>query len=119
LKYYYPAEFYAANLTSVSDNRDKTIQFLSSCKDEDIKILPPSIQSSHLDYTTTPEGIRFGLNAIKGIGGSVINPIIQERESNGKFTSFFNFMDRVKGRGVDKASITALIESGAFSELIA
>lgn len=119
LKYYYPAEFYAANLTSVSDNRDKTIQFLSSCKEEGINILPPSIQSSHLDYTTTPEGIRFGLNAIKGIGSSVINPIIQEREANGKFTSFYNFMDRVKGKGVDKASITALIESGAFSELVA
>lgn len=119
LKYYYPAEFYAANLTSVSDNRDKTIQFLSSCREEGINILPPSIQSSNLDYTTTPEGIRFGLNAIKGIGASVINPIVQERNENGKFTSFYNFMNRIKGKGVDKASITTLIESGAFSELVA
>jgi DNA polymerase-3 subunit alpha len=119
LKYYYPAEFYAANLTSVSNERDKTIQFLSSCKEEGIVILPPSIQSSALDYTTTPEGIRFGLNAIKGIGSSVINPIVKERTENGKFTSFYNFMHRVQGKGVDKASITALIESGAFSELVA
>ncbi len=119
LKHYYPAEFYAANLTSVSDNRDKTIQFLSSCREEGINILPPSIQSSNLDYTTTPEGIRFGLNAIKGIGASVINPIVLERNENGKFTSFYNFMTRVKGKGVDKASVATLIEAGAFSELVA
>lgn len=119
LKYYYPAEFYAANLTSVSDNRDKTIQFLSSCREEGITILPPSIQSSNLDYTTTPEGIRFGLNAIKGIGASVINPIVEERSANGKFTSYFNFLNRVKGKGVDKASIATLIEAGTFSELVA
>lgn len=119
LKYYYPAEFYAANLTSVSDNRDKTIQFLAACKEEGIKILPPNIQSSNLDYTTTPEGIRFGLNAIKGIGASVVNPIVNEREANGKFTSFFNFMTRVRGKGVDKASIATLIEVGAFGDLIA
>ena len=119
LKYYYPAEFYAANLTSVADDRDKTIQFLAACKEEGITILPPSIQSSNLDYTTTPEGIRFGLNAIKGIGASVVNPIVSERETNGKFTSFYNFMDRIKGKGVDKASIATLIECGAFGDLVA
>jgi DNA polymerase-3 subunit alpha len=119
LKKYYPAEFYAANLTSVADNRDKTIQFLSSCREEGITILPPSIQSSNLDYTTTPEGIRFGLNAIKGIGASVINPIVEERKNGGKFTGFFNFMTRVRGKGVDKASIATLIEAGTFSELLA
>jgi DNA polymerase-3 subunit alpha len=118
LKKHYPAEFYAANLTSVADNRNKTIQFLSSCREEGIKILPPSIQSSMLDYTTTDEGIRFGLNAVKGIGGSVINPIIEERFANGKFTSYFNFLTRVQGKGVDRASIIALIESGAMSELL-
>jgi DNA polymerase-3 subunit alpha len=119
LKKYYPAEFYAANLTAVADNRDKTIQFLASCRDEQITILPPSIQSSNLDYTTTPEGIRFGLNAIKGIGASVIVPIVEERTANGKFTSFFNFMTRMKGKGVDKASIATLIECGTFEELVA
>jgi DNA polymerase-3 subunit alpha len=119
LKHYYPAEFYAANLTSVADNRDKTIQFLAACKEEGINILPPSIQSSHLDYTTTSEGIRFGLNAIKGIGSSVIKPIVDEREANGRFTSFYNFMDRIKGKGVDKASIATLIECGAFEDLVA
>jgi DNA polymerase-3 subunit alpha len=119
LKRYYPAEFYAANLTSVADNRNKTIQFLSSCREEDITILPPSIQSSNLDYTTTPEGIRFGLNAVKGIGASVINPIVAERSTNGKFTSFYNFLTRMQGKGVDKASIATLIECGAFSELVA
>lgn len=118
LKRYYPAEFYAANLSSVANDRDKTIQFLSSCREEGIVILPPSIQSSNLDYTTTPEGIRFGLNAIKGIGASVINPIVEERNKNGKFTSYFNFLNRMKGKGVDKASIITLIEAGTFSELL-
>lgn len=118
LKHYYPAEFYAANLTSVAGNRNKTIQFLAACREEGIKILPPSIQSSMLDYTTTPEGIRFGLNAVKGIGSAVIKPIIDERNLNGKFTSYFNFLNRIKGKGVDKGSVIALIESGAFSELL-
>lgn len=118
LKCYYPAEFYAANLSSVAGNVNKTIQFLSSCKEEGIVILPPSIQTSNLDYTTTPEGIRFGLNAIKGVGAAVVNPILEERTKNGKFTSYFNFLKRIQGKGVDRASIIAFIEAGAFSELL-
>lgn len=119
LKRYYPAEFYAANLSSVANDRNKTIQFLSSCKEEGITILPPSIQSSRLDYTTTEEGIRFGLGAIKGIGASVVNPIVKERDENGKFTSYFNFLKRMKGKRVDKSSIKALVEAGAFTDLVA
>lgn len=118
LKCYYPAEFYAANLSSVAGNVNKTIQFLASCKEEGITILPPSIQSSDMDYTTTTEGIRFGLNAIKGVGNSVLKPILEERNKNGRFTSYLNFLKRVQGKGVDRASIIALIEAGAFSELL-
>lgn len=119
LKYYYPNEFMAANLTLVQGDQDKTIEFINACREEGIKILPPDINVSDLGYTPSQEGIRFGLGAVKGLGESAINPILEERKTNGKFSSFFNFMNRFKDQfsKVKKSDITTLIKSGSFDSL--
>ncbi|MDD3412597.1 MAG: DNA polymerase III subunit alpha [Lachnospiraceae bacterium] len=118
LKYYYPHEFMAANLTAVKGDQDKTIEFINACREEGIKILPPDINASDLDYTPLKDGIRFGLGAVKGLGESAINPILEERRS-GKYTSYFNFLTRLKDHfsKIKRSDISTLIKCGAFDTI--
>lgn len=119
LKYYYPHEFMAANLTHVQGDQDKTIEFINACREEGIKILPPDINESDLGYTPSKNGIRFGLGAIKGLGESAINPIIEERQRNGKYLSFFNFLNRNKENlsKIKRSDVVTLIKSGSFDSI--
>lgn len=117
LKYYYPTEFFAACLTEVQDNQDKTVGFITACKREGITILPPDINKSDIEYTPTEDGIIFGLGAIKGVGEAAIRPILEARK-DGKFKSFFDFMSRVNLTKVKKSDIKVLVEAGCFNSLL-
>lgn len=115
LKANYPTEFMAALLTSEKDNRDKMIKYINSCKEMGIRVLPPDINMSQRDFSIAGEGqIRFGLAAVKNVGSAAIDSIISSRESEGEFSSFYDFCTRIDYRKVNKRMIESLIKCGAF-----
>lgn len=116
LKAHYPIEFMAASLSEVSDKQDKTISFLHDCKQNGIKVLPPDINKSILNYTSIKDAIVFGLGAVKNLGDIAVGYIIKEREKNGKFKNIINFCNRVNLQKVNTAKIKTLIKVGCFDE---
>jgi DNA polymerase-3 subunit alpha len=118
LKANYPLEFMAALLTSEKDNTDKLVFYINECQRMGIKILPPDINQSGANFTVVGgRKIRFGLTAIKNVGESAISSIIKEREEKGKFTSLFDFCQRVDLRVVNKKVLESLVKCGAFDSL--
>lgn len=113
LKVYYPKEFMASLLTSVKSNTSKLSKYIAEAKRMGIKILPPDVNESMVDFTVTAQGIRFGLAAIKNVGESVAEAIVKEREK-GKFESIFDFIKRLNSKVVNKRALESLIKSGAF-----
>ena len=118
LIYYYPVEFYAALMTSVigNTNKNKLTEYIISAKNKNIKVLNPSINHSYGEFTYENEQIRFGLFGLKNTGKVAINQMIKEREINGKFKSFLDFLERT-AEFMEKSTIESLIYSGAFDEL--
>ena len=114
LKHYYPKEFMAALLTTVLDSTDKVSEYIGVCLKMGISVLPPDINESEQGFTVAGESIRFGLVAIKGIGYHLIDNVLTEREKNGRFTSFSNFVDRMVDKELGKKSMASLIAAGAF-----
>ncbi len=115
LKAHYPAEFMAAVLSRNLNNIDKITFFIKETKRMGIPVLGPDINESAHNFTVNKEGvIRFGLAAIKGVGGSAVEDIIREREKNGPFESIFDFAKRVNLKSVNKRSFEALAMAGAF-----
>ena len=117
LKCHYPVEYLSALLSSVSDNKDQTQLYIEEAQKYNIKVLPPDINHSYLEYTPDGDNIRFGLAAIKQVGETVVDAIIKEREENGEFTSIFDFCKRVDAKFVNKKSLEGLIKAGAFSNI--
>ncbi len=117
LKCHYPLEFMAALMTSILDNTDKLISYVSACNEIGIKVLPPDISKSDMGFTVDGENIRFGLLAIKNLGKGVIASIIKSRKTEGEFKSFYDFCKRLYGRDFNKKSIESLIKSGALDSL--
>ena len=117
LKCHYPVEYLSALLSSVADNKDQTQLYIEEANRYGIKVLPPDINKSYLEYTPDGKNIRFGMAAIKGVGEPVCEAIIREREENGDFTSIFDFCKRVEPRYVNKKSLEGLIKAGAFSNI--
>ncbi|MBN2001524.1 DNA polymerase III subunit alpha [candidate division KSB1 bacterium] len=117
LKTHYPVEFMAALLTSEKDNRDKIISHIGSCRDMGIDVLPPDINESKSDFSVVGAHIRFGLAAVKNVGVSAIDSIIEVRESGGAFHSFSDFCDRVDFRKANKRMVESLIKCGAFDSM--
>lgn len=117
LKAHYPAEFMAAVLSrNISDIKKITI-FMDECRRMDLEVLGPDINDSDLKFTVNREGnIRFGLGAIKGVGESAAEKIIEERDNNGLFNDIFDFAERVNLHSVNKRSLEALAAAGAFDE---
>ncbi|ACK42665.1 MULTISPECIES: DNA polymerase III subunit alpha [Dictyoglomus] len=113
LKVYYPKEYMASLLTSVKNNTTKLSKYIAEAKRIGIKILPPDINESMVDFTVTPQGIRFGLSAIKNVGENVAEAIVEEREK-GKFKSIFDFIKRLSSKVINKRTLESLIKSGAF-----
>ena len=117
LKCHYPVEYLSALLSSVADRQDQTQLYIEEAQKYGIKILPPDINKSYLEYTPDGNDIRFGLAAIKGVGVNVVNAIITEREENGDFKNIFDFCKRIDQKFVNKKSLEGLIKSGAFTNI--
>ena len=117
LKYYYPIEFMAALMTSVIDNPGKVSEYIYTCRQMGIGILPPDINKGVGGFSVDQGNIRYGLAAIKSIGKPVIQAIINERNANGEFKNLKDFIERLSGKEVNKRTIESFIKSGAFDGL--
>ncbi len=114
LKANYPAEYMAALISSVMDTKDKVPFFVNQAEQMGIEILPPDVNLSDHEFMVVEGNIRFGLDAVKGVGYAAVEAIKNAREQDGPFTSIWDFCERVDGRAVNKRSIEALIQCGAF-----
>jgi DNA polymerase III subunit alpha len=117
LKANYPAEYMAALLTSMKDDKDKSALYLNECRRMGIKVLPPDVNES--DGTFTPRGtdIRFGLSAIRNVGDNVVASIVATRRSKGAYVDFSDFLTKVEPIACNKKVIESLIKAGAFDSL--
>ncbi len=113
LKAHYPVEFMAALLTSEKDNTDKVVLHIAEARQGGVQVLPPDINESDLAFGAIEGKIRFGLGAIKGVGESAIEAIIEARKTK-PFSSLFDFCERVDGRRVNRKTMEALVQAGAF-----
>jgi len=122
LKANYPAEYMAALISSVMSTKDKVPFFVARCEEMGIEILPPDVNLSDHEFTVVDGNIRFGLDAVKGVGYQAVEAIKRAREDGpdggrtggGRFTSLWDFCERVDNRTVNKKAIEALIKCGAF-----
>ncbi len=117
LKCKFPGEYMAALLTSIFDWRGKLAEYIAECQRLNIPVLPPSVNESGMNFIHTPNGIRFGLLAIKNLGKGAIVKILRERETGGPYTSFFDFCSRACGGEINRRAIESLIKSGALDGL--
>ncbi|MDO4473277.1 MAG: DNA polymerase III subunit alpha [Eubacteriales bacterium] len=116
LKYYYPMEFMAALMTSVIDNSTKVSEYIYSCREMGIRILPPDINKGEGNFSVDNGAIRYGLAAIKSVGRPVIQTIVRERDENGPFRTLKDFIERLSGKEVNKRTLESFIKAGAFDE---
>jgi DNA polymerase-3 subunit alpha len=116
LKAHYPVEFMAALLSCDMDSTDKVLKSISDCREQGIEVLPPDINTSGQSFTVAGKSMRFGLAAVKGIGGGAVESIIEARKE-GPFTDLYDFCERVDLRRVNKRVMEALIKCGAFDLL--
>ena len=114
LKYYYPAEFMAALMTSVMDNLTKLSEYIVTCRQMGIQILPPDINVGESGFSVDGSGIRYGLSAIKSIGKSVVDSIVEDREANGPFRSLEDFVERMTNKEVNRKTLENFIRAGAL-----
>jgi DNA polymerase-3 subunit alpha len=117
LKANYPAEYMAALLTSVRDDKDKSAIYLAECRRMGIKVLPPCVNSSDADFTPTGTDIRFGLTAIRNVGANVVASIVATRNAKDPFTDIGDFLKKVDAVVCNKRTIEGLIKGGAFDSL--
>ena len=116
LKANYPVEFMAAVLTGEIENAEKLAFFINECREMGIKILPPDVNSSNIQFSVDNGRIRFGLGAIKGCGEAAASKIIASRQEEGPFTSFLNFCERC-GTYINSRMLEFLTKAGAFDSL--
>ena len=116
LKAHYPAEYMAALLTSVKDDKDKSAIYLNECRRMKIQVLPPDVNESAANFTPVGTDIRFGLTAIRNVGANVVDGIVAAREEKGRFADFNDFLDKVPALVCNKRVIESLIKAGAFDE---
>jgi DNA polymerase-3 subunit alpha len=119
LKANYPAEYMAALISSVMSTKDKVPFFVARCEEMGIEILPPDVNLSDHEFTVVEGNIRFGLDAVKGVGYQAVEAIKRAREGSGSeparpFRSLWDFCERVDNRTVNKKAIESLIKCGAF-----
>jgi DNA polymerase-3 subunit alpha len=117
LKANYPAQYMAARMTSEMENREKVALYIEESKRCGVEILPPCINRSIVDFSVEGEAIRFGLAAIKGVGRSAIEHILEARAQEGPFTSLADFVSRIEPSMVNKGCLESLIKCGAFDAL--
>ena len=117
LKRHYPAEYMAALLTASKKDKDRTALYLHECRSMGIRVLVPDVNRSEMDFASIEGEITFGLSAVRNVGEGVVELIISEREKNGPFTAFQDFIDRVDLNVLNKRTIDSLIKAGGFDSL--
>ena len=117
LKTYYKEDFIAATMTTELTNTSKLREFVEELKRLKVQIVRPSINSCFAEFKAEEGKIFYGLGAIKNVGFEAISNILNERENNGKFKSFSDFIHRVDSKDVNKLQLEGLTKAGAFDEL--
>ncbi len=117
LKANFPAEYLAALLTSVGDDKDKSALYLAECRRMGIKVLPPDVNDSDSDFTPRGTDIRFGLSAIRNVGTNVVASIVATRTTKGRFGDFADYLKKVEAVACNKKTVESLIKAGAFDSL--
>ncbi|MFT3715429.1 MAG: DNA polymerase III subunit alpha [Gordonia sp. (in: high G+C Gram-positive bacteria)] len=117
LKANYPAEYMAALLTSVGDDKDKSAIYLADCRKMGITVLPPDVNESRADFAAVGDDIRFGLAAIRNVGSGVVASIIKSREEKGAFTGFSDYLSKIDVTACNKKVTESLVKAGAFDSL--
>jgi DNA polymerase-3 subunit alpha len=117
LKANYPAEYMAALLQSVKDDKDKSAVYLNECRRMGIKVLPPDVNDSDFDYTPRGTDIRFGLSAVRNVGANVVESLVGARTTLGRFSGFDDFLEKVPIAVVNKRVVESLVKAGAFDSL--
>ena len=116
LKAHYPCEYLSALLTSVLGNQTKVAEYIAECTGRGIRVLPPDINESRVEFAVTDGNIRFGLLAIRNVGRQFLEQILDERR-RGKFASFEDFINRMDAGSLNKRMVEALIKAGTFDRL--
>ncbi len=117
LKANYPAEYMAGLLTSVAGDKDKSALYLNECRRMGITVLPPDVNASAATFTPVGGDIRFGLAAVRNVGTAVVDAIVATRTTDGAFTSFSDFLNKVPVNVCNKRVIESLVKAGAFDSL--
>ncbi|HFB98599.1 MAG TPA: DNA polymerase III subunit alpha, partial [Bryobacterales bacterium] len=117
LKAHYPVEFMSALLTSETGNVDKVVRYIHECREMQIEVLPPDVNASDRDFTPDGEAIRFGLAAVKNLGPSAVDSIIEARAKEGRFRSLYHFCESVDLGAVNRRMVESLIKSGAMDSM--
>jgi len=117
LKANYPAEYMAALLTSVKDDKDKSAIYLNECRRMKIQVLPPDVNESAHNFTPVGHDIRFGLTAVRNVGANVVDGIVAGREEKGRYENFNDFLEKVPAQVCNKRVIESLIKAGAFDDM--
>ncbi|MBU1633511.1 DNA polymerase III subunit alpha, partial [bacterium] len=117
LKTHFPAEFMAANLTSEMNNTDRVVILSNEVRSMGSDILPPSINSSEVNFTPEDGGIRYGLNAIKNVGGRAAECVVAVRKTDGPFKTLFQFVSALDLKCVNRKALESLVAAGATDDL--
>ena len=117
LKFYYPVEFMAALMTSVIDNPKKVSEYILTCRNMGIQLLPPDINQGQSGFSVTDGKVRYALTAIKGVGRPVIEAIVAERRGRGPFTNLKDFITRMADKDLNRRAIENFIKAGALDSL--
>jgi DNA polymerase III subunit alpha len=119
LKANYPAHFMAALLTIESQNTAKLAMYLGECRELGVAVLPPDINSSALPFTVTPDGVRFGLGAVKNVGENAVLALLEVRRDKGRVKSLYQLCESVDSRAVNRRVFESLIKAGALDSMAA
>jgi DNA polymerase-3 subunit alpha len=117
LKANYPAEYMSALLTSIGGDKDRSAVYLAECRHMGIKVLPPDVNESQRRFSAVGTDVRFGLGAVRNVGGNVVEGILRARAEHGAFTDFYDFLRKVDATVLNKKTIESLIKAGAFDSL--
>jgi DNA polymerase-3 subunit alpha len=117
LKANYPAEYMAALLSSVKDDKDKSAVYLNECRRMGIKVLPPDVNDSDAEFTPSGSDVRFGLSAVRNVGANVVESILATRRREGRFSDFRDFISKVDASVCNRRTVESLIKAGAFDAL--
>ncbi|MGW7572386.1 DNA polymerase III subunit alpha [Streptomyces sp. NPDC054765] len=117
LKANFPAEYMAALLTSVGDDKDKAGIYLADARKLGVQVLPPDINESVANFTAVGDDVRFGLRSVRNVGEGVIESLVASRKAKGKYSSFPDFLDKADITALNKRAVESLIKAGAFDSL--